>query len=571
MSPIPSGLGYQPPRPGLSQQTHGGSPEAIQQWNSPQHQVRQQGYVDGAYPQNGNIPGQHLPNTVLHQQQHHHQQRGGPPIQMQTTGANPLLIQQQQQQQQWLGRQRMVGPQIAPGNTPVSLRPQAGQIEYSTLPGRHGFGALANVYGPARRPSMQIIPLPNNIHQSHLASPTMSPLLPPTAIDNPNRRLHLSIVDLPVRGLPLTGDHDKAIFKVHIEAECFLSKLVYGPSGEAPKRPLVIPGNLIYRLRCVEIRPREPIPTSDSQWILKETVWPKNLFVRINDKLVELRRKAQWGKDLPADITNFIVSPQNVLEAVLNVTATEHPEKRPSYQLIVEMFQCCDQDMLKSEMLKSDRYIPAEVAKQRIVSRLTGSIADDDDDIIIESTSLKITLKCPLSMALITLPVRGRTCEHLECFDYETYMSSRPRKHPREPPVGDSYRCPVCKGDTRPKELIVDGFLVQVLEEAVRMEKLGKDGRDVVVEKDGKWEVVVEERTGARGDGDGDSDTTDEEDMQQKNDGKRGRERDDDETESEDEYRRKRVRNKSTSQPTRPRAVVAKKKEVEVICLDDSD
>jgi hypothetical protein len=37
----------------------------------------------------------------------------------------------------------------------------------------------------------------------------------------------------------------------------------------------------------------------------------------------------------------------------------------------------------------------------------------------VESSSIKISVKCPYSMRLMDVPVRGAKCQHPQCFDLE--------------------------------------------------------------------------------------------------------------------------------------------------------
>jgi len=55
----------------------------------------------------------------------------------------------------------------------------------------------------------------------------------------------------------------------------------------------------------------------------------------------------------------------------------------------------------------------------------------------VEQTSVKITLKCPITFRRITLPARGNECRHIQCFDLESYLQLNAER--------GLWRCPVCK------------------------------------------------------------------------------------------------------------------------------
>lgn len=60
----------------------------------------------------------------------------------------------------------------------------------------------------------------------------------------------------------------------------------------------------------------------------------------------------------------------------------------------------------------------------------------------------------------------------------------------------DDWRCPICRGDARPGELVCDGWLVDVRKQLEKQGKLG--ARGVVVEFGGSWRVKEEVRRGVR-------------------------------------------------------------------------
>lgn len=75
-------------------------------------------------------------------------------------------------------------------------------------------------------------------------------------------------------------------------------------------------------------------------------------------------------------------------------------------------------------------------------------IDDDDDDIQIQNT-LPVQLLCPLSKCRIKLPVRGQKCQHIQCYDADTYLLINERK--------PAWKCPVCDSLAPFNELFVDG------------------------------------------------------------------------------------------------------------------
>ncbi|VDP54148.1 unnamed protein product [Schistosoma margrebowiei] len=74
---------------------------------------------------------------------------------------------------------------------------------------------------------------------------------------------------------------------------------------------------------------------------------------------------------------------------------------------------------------------------------------DDDDDDLVMPNTLPVQLLCPLSKCRIEVPVRGRNCRHVQCYDATTYLIINERK--------PTWNCPVCDGKAVYEDLIVDG------------------------------------------------------------------------------------------------------------------
>jgi hypothetical protein len=117
---------------------------------------------------------------------------------------------------------------------------------------------------------------------------------------------------------------------------------------------------------------------------------------------------------------------------------------------------------------------------------------------------LSIDITDPFSAITFTTPVRGATCTHLECFDLDNWLDTRPSKgmqpcydHPPapckcklvpEPSDTDKWKCPICGKDTRPSSLKIDGFLLKVRQQLESEDKLHV--KSVLVALDGTWQAV---------------------------------------------------------------------------------
>jgi hypothetical protein len=75
----------------------------------------------------------------------------------------------------------------------------------------------------------------------------------------------------------------------------------------------------------------------------------------------------------------------------------------------------------------------------------------------VQIDQLAISCFDPYSKALIETPVRGRQCQHFNCFDLQTFLAFQQASKER------SWKCPICGKDARSP--VVDKFQLRVMEE----------------------------------------------------------------------------------------------------------
>ncbi|KAJ3319090.1 SUMO ligase siz1 [Boothiomyces sp. JEL0866] len=103
-----------------------------------------------------------------------------------------------------------------------------------------------------------------------------------------------------------------------------------------------------------------------------------------------------------------------------------------------------------------------------------------------------ITLKDPYTRAKLTIPTRSKACKHKQCFEAATFFSLN-----RNVPT---WECPVCYNVINPSDLIVDGYMDEIVQET------NDDVDSIVINPDGSWElpgqnvvsVVSNDKTPAR-------------------------------------------------------------------------
>ncbi|XP_032932186.1 E3 SUMO-protein ligase PIAS2-like isoform X1 [Catharus ustulatus] len=95
-----------------------------------------------------------------------------------------------------------------------------------------------------------------------------------------------------------------------------------------------------------------------------------------------------------------------------------------------------------------------------------------DPDSEIATTSLWVSLMCPLGKMRLTIPCRAVTCTHLQCFDAALYLQMNEKK--------PTWICPVCDKKATYESLILDGLFMEILNEC-------SDVDEIKFQEDGFW------------------------------------------------------------------------------------
>lgn len=104
---------------------------------------------------------------------------------------------------------------------------------------------------------------------------------------------------------------------------------------------------------------------------------------------------------------------------------------------------------------------------------------NEDADSEIATTSLRVSLACPLGKMRMCTPCRASTCFHLQCFDASLFLQMNERK--------PTWNCPVCDKPALYDHLVIDGYFQEVL----NSNKLLPDVNEIQLLQDGSWENLV--------------------------------------------------------------------------------
>jgi hypothetical protein len=233
--------------------------------------------------------------------------------------------------------------------------------------------------------------------------------------------------------------------------------------------------------------------------------------MKLNDHVLDIRRRTHNGKDLPAEITSFIVRGTNVLVVAVHDAPGEQSSNR---HLAVELLETQNHSTV-IDSIWARGVVPEEKTLETIKNRLTSTA---DDEVSFDVPDLSIDLADPFSSTIFTIPTRGASCTHMECFDLENWLNTRPTKsaikcahkqvkckcdEANQPSNPDKWRCPICFKDARPYSLKIDGFLLGVRKKLAEEGKLAT--KSMRVKADGEWSVVVEEEGDDGSDGEGEA------------------------------------------------------------------
>ncbi|KAJ9479802.1 E3 SUMO-protein ligase SIZ2 [Pseudozyma hubeiensis] len=108
-------------------------------------------------------------------------------------------------------------------------------------------------------------------------------------------------------------------------------------------------------------------------------------------------------------------------------------------------------------------------SKEEVLLKMRREAEDDD----IEAGAATMSLKCPFSYMRIVTLCRGSHCSHVQCFDAESFFSINEQT--------PSWSCPVCFKTIKPEDLMMDGYVDDILK------RVPQDEDSVIIEPDGSW------------------------------------------------------------------------------------
>ena len=248
-----------------------------------------------------------------------------------------------------------------------------------------------------------------------------------------------------------------------------------------------------YRLRICKVDNTTNAIT-DAEWAVLPGYWPENIQVNFNNVALQLHRKHHFHFDLPAELTSLVRQGTNTVKISLPDSKSNIIEGSTFFAAI-EVINTMSHEAVIDLVQKSPHCTLEQTRNE--ISKRQGLTGQGDDDIMITDDSLVVTVADPFTSCIFTIPVRGVNCQHLECFDLDNWLQTRPSKTDLiaqdsrpEPSLADNWRCPLCGEDARPQSLRIDELFVGIRS---ILEAEGKlDVKKIRISSNGNWRALEE-------------------------------------------------------------------------------
>ncbi|KAL3425655.1 MIZ/SP-RING zinc finger [Phlyctema vagabunda] len=203
----------------------------------------------------------------------------------------------------------------------------------------------------------------------------------------------------------------------------------------------------------------------------QDIAFPHQSEIKVNTGEVKANLrglKNKPGTTLPVDITGEVrLSPSsytNVVELTYALTTKK-------FFLAIFVVQTVPVKDLVKKLEVGKR-----ITKELVVRDMISKAADTD----IVATSTVLSLKCPLSTMRIGLPCRSVACQHIQCFDAESYLQLQMQ--------APTWLCPICNKAAPFESLAVDEYVKDILKSTSRSID------QVIIEPNGVWKSHEKEK-----------------------------------------------------------------------------
>jgi E3 SUMO-protein ligase PIAS1 len=197
--------------------------------------------------------------------------------------------------------------------------------------------------------------------------------------------------------------------------------------------------------------------------------FPNQVEIKVNESEVKSNFKGlknKPGSTKPADLTTFIKKYKgepNQIQVTYALTTRR-------FCFVVYLVRHISPEKLTDRIKRH-----SVIRKQKVLDAMSKANADPD----IAATSIRMSLKDPISTLRITVPIRSSYCTHNQCFDGAMFMQLQEQ--------APQWSCPICTKTIPFESLCVDEYFQEILDKTpVTTEK-------VDIEPSGQWKVIKDE------------------------------------------------------------------------------
>jgi E3 SUMO-protein ligase PIAS1 len=197
--------------------------------------------------------------------------------------------------------------------------------------------------------------------------------------------------------------------------------------------------------------------------------FPNQVEVKVNDSEVKSNFKGlknKPGSTKPADLTTFIKK----YKGEPNQIAVTYALTSRRFCFVVYLVRHISPEKLTDRIKRH-----SVIRKQKVLDAMSKANADPD----IAATSIRMSLKDPISTLRITVPIRSSYCTHNQCFDGAMFMQLQEQ--------APQWSCPICTKTIPFESLCVDEYFQEILD------KTPATTEKVDIEPNGQWKVIKDE------------------------------------------------------------------------------
>jgi E3 SUMO-protein ligase PIAS1 len=196
-----------------------------------------------------------------------------------------------------------------------------------------------------------------------------------------------------------------------------------------------------------------------------DIAFPNQIEVKVNNEDVKSNfkgLKSTAGSTKPADITSYV----RKLGGYGNQISICYALTKQRFSYMVRLVKLQSAEELAQRIKNA-----SVISKQTVIDEMSRANADPD----IAAMSSKMSLKDPVSITRITMPVRSTVCMHNQCFDGRFFMQLQEQ--------APTWSCPICQKTVSFESLCVDKYFEEILNTT------SKSIEQVTIEPDGQWSV----------------------------------------------------------------------------------